>query len=367
MVRRADGFSRPGELPQRVDRMRDPGARYNRRVIALILAAGVVSFAGTQPQLAASGEQVYVAVGTGRAIAVARSADGGGTFAEPVTIPVDGVMALGRHRGPRIAATPKAVLVAAVVGGRGGGADGDVVVYRSGDGGRTWAAPAIVNDVAGSAREGLHGLAADPSGLAVLAWLDLRAKGTRIYAAVSRDHGATWGPDTLVYSSPSGTVCQCCHPSVAIDGGRIAIMFRNSLDGNRDMYVAESRDGTTFAAPVKQGQGSWLLEACPMDGGGLALARGALSSVWRRDTGIYAVSGANAETRVGTGHDPAVAQGEAGVDLAWVATDGIVLRQAKGQDRTLGPGQFPTLLATRDATLIAFEHDGRVQVRRIPR
>ena len=68
-------------------------------MIALILAAGVVSFSGTQPQLAASGERVFVAFGTGSAIAVARSADGGATFAEPVTIPVQGVMALGRHRG----------------------------------------------------------------------------------------------------------------------------------------------------------------------------------------------------------------------------------------------------------------------------
>jgi hypothetical protein len=334
----------------------------------LVLAAGLVSLAGTQPQLAASGERVYVAFGTGGAIAVARSADGGGAFAEPVTIPVDGVMALGRHRGPRIAATPRAVLVAAVVGARGGGADGDIVLYRSTDEGRTWASPAVVNDVPGAAREGLHALAANPSGLAVLAWLDLREKGTRIYAAVSRDHGATWGPDTLVYASPSGRVCECCHPSVAIGAdGRIAIMFRNSLDGRRDMYVAGSRDGVTFAPPAKQGQGSWILEACPMDGGGVAVHGGTLSSVWRRDDGIYAVSGPNAETRIGTGRDPALAQGDAGVDVAWVATNGIVLRQAGGQDRTLGPGQFPALLATRGATLVAFEHDGRVQVQRVPR
>ena len=337
-------------------------------MIGFVLAAGLVSFTGTQPQLAASGEQVYVAFGTGRTIAVARSADGGGAFTKPVTIPVDGVMALGRHRGPRIAVTPRAVLVAAVVGTRGGGADGDIVLYRSTDDGRTWASPAVVNDVSGAAREGLHALAANPSGLAVLAWLDLREKGTRIYAAVSRDHGATWGPDTLVYASPSGKVCECCHPSVAIDAdGRIAIMFRNSLDGRRDMYVARSRDGVTFAPPVKQGQGSWVLEACPMDGGGVALRGDVVSSAWRREDGIYAVSGSKAETRLGTGRDPALAQGDAGVDIAWAATEGIVLRQADGQDRTLGPGQFPSLLATREATLVAFESGGRVQVQRVPR
>lgn len=337
-------------------------------MIGFVLAAGLVSFTGTQPQLAANGERVYVAFGTGRAIAVARSADGGGAFAEPVTIPVDGVMALGRHRGPRIAATPRALLVAAVVGARGGGADGDIVVYRSTDDGRTWASPAVVNDVPGAAREGLHALGANASGLAVLAWLDLREKGTRIYAAVSRDHGATWGRDTLVYASPSGKVCECCHPSVAIDAeGRVAIMFRNSLDGRRDLYVASSRDGVTFAPPVKQGQGSWVLEACPMDGGGVAVRGDTVSSVWRREDGIYAVAGSNAETRIGTGRDPALALGDAGADIAWRAAGGVLLRQANGRDRTLGPGQFPALLATRGATVIAWEHDGRVEVRRVPR
>jgi BNR repeat protein len=337
-------------------------------VIGLLLSAGLVAFTGTQPQLAASGERVYVAFGTGRAIAVARSADGGGTFGEPVTIAVEGVMALGRHRGPRIAATPRALLVAAVVGARGGGADGDVVLYRSTDDGRTWSRPAIVNDVSGAAREGLHALAADASGLAVLAWLDLREKGTRIYAAVSRDHGVTWGPDTLVYASPSGNVCECCHPSVAIGaGGRIAVMFRNSLDGRRDLYVAESRDGVTFAPPAKQGHGSWTLEACPMDGGGVGLRGGVVSSVWRREDGIYTVSGPAAETRVGTGRDPALAQGDAGVDVAWSAAAGIELRQAGAPPKTLGPGQFPALLATRGGTVVAWEHDGRVQVQRVAR
>ena len=135
-------------------------------------------------------------------------------------------------------------LVAAVVGARGGGADGDVVVFRSTDGSSTWAAPVVINDVPGAAREGLHAMAASPDGLVVIAWLDLREPGTRINAAVSRDHGATWAPDALVYSSPSGSVCECCHPSVAIDdGGSIAIMFRNNVDGNRDMFVARSSDG----------------------------------------------------------------------------------------------------------------------------
>src|SRR4029453_17454571 len=108
--------------------------------------------------------------------------------------------------------------------------------------------------------------------------------------------------------------------------------------------VRGSREGATFAPPAKQGQGSWVLEACPMDGGGVALRGDALSSVWRREDGIYAVSGPNAEIRIGTGRDPALALGDAGVDIAWAAAHGIVLRPAGASEQTLGPGQFPALI-----------------------
>ena len=202
--------------------------------LATLLATASVVFPGVQPQLAAVGERIYLAFGQGDVISVARSLDAGATFGTPSPLPVSGKLALGMRRGPRIAATARAVLVAAVVGARGGGADGDVVVFRSTDGSSTWAAPVVINDVPGAAREGLHAMAASPDGLVVIAWLDLREPGTRINAAVSRDHGTTWAPDALVYSSPSGSVCECCHPSVAIDdGGSIAIMFRNNVDGNR--------------------------------------------------------------------------------------------------------------------------------------
>ena len=171
---------------------------------AILLAAGIASFAGVQPQLAAGGGAVYVTFAAADAISVARSTDAGATFTTPVILPGAGKLALGRHRGPRVAATRDAVIVAAIAGARGGGADGDVVLYRSVDRGRTWSPSTVINDVPGAAREGLHALAANDAGLVVVAWLDLRDKGTRLYAATSRDHGATWSPDALVYASPSG-------------------------------------------------------------------------------------------------------------------------------------------------------------------
>src|SRR5687767_4553566 len=95
---------------------------------AILLAAGLVSFAGTQPQLAARGSEVFVVSGTGDVVQVARSADHGATFGAPVALPPAGKVALGRRRGPRIAVTRDALLVALIAGAKGGGADGDVLI-----------------------------------------------------------------------------------------------------------------------------------------------------------------------------------------------------------------------------------------------
>jgi hypothetical protein len=336
---------------------------------AILLAAGIATFTGVQPQLAAGGGAVYVTFAAGDVISVARSTDAGATFASPVALPEAGRLALGKRRGPRIAATAQAVVVAAVAGARGGGADGDLVLYRSTDQGRTWTAPIVVNDVPGAAREGMHGLAANAAGIVVLAWLDLRQKGTRIYAAVSRDHGVTWSPDRLAYTSPSGSVCECCHPSVAVgDDGRVAVMFRNPLEGRRDMYVIQSRDGAVFGPPVKQGTGSWPLEACPMDGGAIAIDATGTHAVWRREATIFASTTATRapesgpEQPLGIGRDPVVARLDQRVDMAWTGPGGIVVRQAGGASTTLGPGGFASLVALPAHTLVAYEHQGRVAV-----
>lgn len=339
-------------------------------LLALLVtsSATVATLPGVQPQLAAVNNDVYLTFGRGDRLVVARSTDGGETFGSPVALPGTGVLSLGMHRGPRIAGTSRALLVAAVMGQKGGGTDGDVVVFRSTDNGATWAAPVVINDVPGAAREGLHAMAASPSGLVALSWLDLRQGGTRLVTAVSRDHGATWSDDVLAYASPGGAICECCHPSIAISAtGVMAFMFRNNLDGNRDMYVTRSSDGTAFSPAVKLGTGSWLLDACPMDGGALAFDGREITAVWRRENDVYLTTAAAPESRLGRGRDPVVAQTGAHRDIAWTSADGVHLMQGNQAPTVVGQGRFPSLLALPAATIIAWEHQGQVIVQRITR
>ena len=335
-------------------------------LLALLMAAGP-TVPGTQPQLTHDGDRTFLVVARDHQVAVLRSTDAGRTFRDAAPIQIAGTMAAGMHRGPRIAVTSAVVLVAVIAGAQGGGKDGDVVLYRSTDEGASWSAPVVVNDVPAAAREGLHGMAATPDGLVVLTWLDLRAPGTRLYGAVSRDHGATWSADALLYASPDSTICQCCHPSVAIDGqAGVAVMFRNHIAGARDLYVTRSDDGANFSAAVKQGTGTWKLDACPMDGGGLIVGDDGVTSVWRREGEIFLATPAVPERHIGSGRDPVIAATSSAVDVAWTTPEGI--RLLRGTDSLLaGAGKFAALLAFPGHTLLAWEHQGHVVTRVIPR
>ncbi len=334
---------------------------------ALLFAIAAAAIPGQQPQLAHDGDRTFLVTADGNQVTVMRSPDAGRTFSPATPIAVDGRMSAGLHRGPRVVVTGSAVVVAVVAGAQGGGKDGDVVMYRSTDDGSSWSAPVVINDVPGAAREGLHGMAATPDGRILVAWLDLRATGTRLYGAVSADHGATWSPDTPIYASPDGTICQCCHPSVSFDAARgIAVMFRNHVAGARDLYVVRSTDGRTFASAEKQGVDTWMLEACPMDGGGVTWSQDGVASVWRREDGIYLVTPGAAERRLGTGRDPVIATGPAGLDVAWTTTDGILLDRG-GKTTTVGGGKAAALLAFPTHTLLAWEQQGQVLTRLVDR
>ena len=86
-------------------------------VARLERSAGHVSLTTVLQALAAAGGgAVYVTFAAADAISVARSTDAGTTFTTPVILPGAGKLALGRHRGPRVAATRDAVIVAAIAG-----------------------------------------------------------------------------------------------------------------------------------------------------------------------------------------------------------------------------------------------------------
>ncbi len=329
--------------------------------LALLFAMHIVpdspDVAYKQPQVAVEGSRAAIAFGAGNDIFCITSTDGGRTFAKPVKLPSGGVMSLGRHRGPRVAFSGGAIVISAVSGKMGMGKDGDVLSYRSTDGGKTWSKPLRVNDVESSAREGLHTMVSGPGGMLFAAWLDLRVKGTRLYGAVSRDAGATWSKNMLVYESPDGHICECCHPSAMISSdGKIHAMFRNWLGGSRDMYDAVSSDGLKFEAR-KLGQGTWPLNACPMDGGSIFEG----GSVWRRDGAVFLAATGKAEVDLGKGKDPSATMSHGELFAAW--SEGKTIRANNG--KTLSEdGAFVNVAGT-DAVIAAWESKGAIEIAKL--
>jgi hypothetical protein len=305
-----------------------------------------------QPQAAVSpGGKVFIVFGVDDAIYCSISADGGKSYQAPVKVGQQGVMALGMRRGPRVAATDRAVVVTAICGPVGRGKDGDVLAWRSSDEGKTWQGPVKVNTVAGSAREGLHHTAAGPDGLIYCTWLDLRDGRSVVYGAASTDGGATWPREQLVYASPERNVCECCQPSVAFDaGGGVHVMWRNNLAGARDMYLCSSKDhGVTFGPAAKLGEGTWPLRACPMDGGALAgTSPRELVTVWMRNKELFRCTPGQPEVSLGRGEQAWAAAAPGGVSLIWIKTrPGSVLLLTPGarEPRQLSDRGFDPVLA----------------------
>jgi len=331
-------------------------------LLALHLAPVSPKAPNRQPQLAAGNGTVALVFGSGESIWLARSIDDGRTFTAPSKVADLPKLSLGRHRGPRVVIAGNAMIVSAIP------SQGDLFAWRSTDGGRTWSKPAIINDKPRATEEGLHAMAADAEGHVAVAWLDDRnAPGKKLYGAFSDDAGATWSKNVLLYQSPGRTICECCHPSlVALGHGEFAVMWRNVIDGSRDFYALRIRDGKPVSSAVKQGTGTWKLDACPMDGGGIAVRNGELVSAWRREHDIYFAEPGK-ETKLGAGQDVALAANAKGPYAVWSTANGIEARLpgSAANAHIADSGAFPAILALPGGSVLAaWEENGSIATHR---
>jgi hypothetical protein len=344
--------------------MYNSGMKLLAALLALHLSPVSPTVPNRQPQLAAAGNVVALVFGSGESIWLARSNDHGRSFAAPARVADVPKLSLGRHRGPRVVLTGDAMLISAIPS-----APGDLLLWRSTDAGRSWSAARALNDQPSAAREGLHAMAADPDGHVAVVWLDDRsAPGKRLYGAFSDDAGATWSRNVQLYQSSSGSICECCHPSlVSLGHGEFAVMWRNSLNGNRDLYMMRLRNHQPDGPALKQGFGTWTLNACPMDGGGIAVREGVIATAWRREKDVYLLEAGKPEAKIAAGQDVALAANRQGWYTAWSSPGGIQMLLPNATSTTLvaPSGAFPALVATGDgAILAAWEENGAIATTR---
>ena len=285
--------------------------------------------------------------GTGDTILYAFSSNDGKSFSASSIIAVLPGLAASHMRGPQIAASGSGIIVTA------SNKAGNIFSFHKDAQGK-WSSPLKVNDADTVAKEGLMALSAnDDNAFAV--WLDLRDNNkNKIYGARSADGGRTWMKNILVYASPDTTVCECCKPSVLVNGPSVYVMFRNWLHGNRDMYLVQSNDGgNSFGQAQKLGKGHWNLNGCPMDGGGITLNdEGKIETVWRREGKIYSSIPGMEEREIGEGKGCTIESVNNKNVYAWIENGDIVFTDTRGQKTILGKGTQPVLKALNDSQVI---------------
>ncbi|HKC36708.1 MAG TPA: sialidase family protein [Chitinophagaceae bacterium] len=289
---------------------------------------------------------IHLVYGNGDSILYSYSNDHGKTFSTPLLVSVLPRLAASHTRGPQIAATANGLSVTTC------NDLGDIFSFTMDQSGK-WSQTARVNDMDTVAKENLMALAAN-GGNAFAIWLDLRDKYNKIFGAKSTDGGKTWSKNIMIYASPDTTVCECCKPSVAIKGNNIYVMFRNWLNGNRDMYLIESTDGgNTFGRAKKLGNGGWALNGCPMDGGSLVINKeGNPETVWRRQKKIFTCKSGEEEKEIGEGKSCTMETVNGKNVYAWTEDGEVVVLKPQGIKINLGKGHLPLLRAVNNEHVI---------------
>jgi hypothetical protein len=337
-----------------------------------ILCLGLLFLLGCQERTPPSGEpkqiaagqmpnivtditgKLHMTFGKGDSILYTYSTDGY-EFAKPILVATLPNLSASHTRGPQIAITEFGISITACTN------KGDIFSYYN-EHSITWTAGNRVNDTDTTAKENLMALSGEAKNLFAV-WLDLRDGHNKLFGSASQDGGKTWEKNVLVYASPDTTVCECCKPTVLVANGTVNVMFRNCLNGNRDLYLINSIDGGEhFANLQKLGITSWKLDGCPMDGGSLVINRDQkLQTVWRRKGKIYECEPGKPEIEIGEGRGCTLTTVNNQNVYAWVEKGEVICVLPGKVKKNLGKGHSVAIQAINDKqVLCVWEKEGNL-------
>ncbi len=193
----------------------------------------------------------------------------------------------------------------------------------------------------------------------------------KIYVSSSTDNGKTWSKSQLVYQSPDGSVCECCKPSIKSDvDGNIAIMFRNNINGSRDLHFTKSTDnGASFSVPQKLGSGTWKINGCPMDGGDFTnYGNNELMTVWQRDGTIYTANSDLSEEVISEGRSPSISGNLKNYSIVYTNGDEVMaIHEPMTRSEKIGSGTSAKVLSTEDGVIYLWVSDKGIEYKRFNR
>jgi hypothetical protein len=191
----------------------------------------------------------------------------------------------------------------------------------------------------------------------------------KIYLSSSVDGGNSWSISRLIYRSPEGSVCECCKPSIISDAnGVLTVMFRNNIEGSRDLHFTTSVDGgETFAEPEKLGSGTWKINGCPMDGGGLMVNyAGDLNTIWQRNGEIFTANSSKDEQLIGKGRAPFIAGNDQQTYIVFASGEDIMaIETENSKPIKIGTGSSPKVLSLVDGAIQFWVSEAGISYRKI--
>lgn len=126
-----------------------------------------------------------------------------------------------------------------------------------------------------------YSLAADAEGNVAACWL-----ADKLYANLSHDGGKTFGPTVEI--DTSFNPCNCCTTSCAYGAdGRLAILYREETNNDRDMYLVLWDENRGRATRTQVSRTSWKTDSCPMTYYSLSALRDGFLAAWPTQGFIY--------------------------------------------------------------------------------
>lgn len=320
---------------------------------------------GEQPQIAIDGQGIVrVVFGQQDKIFCSTSNDEGVTFSQPVLVASLPEMHLGMSRGPQLASSANYSVITAQ------DKAGNIHWYQLKHSSKEWKTVGIINDLKGSAPEGLMGITADKQDNFYAVWLDTRAGGgNNICFSSLSNKAADWSKNKLVYRSPDKLVCGCCKPNIAVHGPEVAIMFRNWLNGSRDLYLLKSLNrGVSFTAAEKLGMDTWKLNGCPMDGGGITIDNSnVIRTTWQRKGMVYYAEPGKPEINIGKGRNCNISGVGDHTALTFEENDTVKIMLLKNKNKIIvGQGSFlKSIQLPGNKTLCVWERENKIKFKKI--
>jgi hypothetical protein len=144
-------------------------------------------------------------------------------------------------------------------------------------------------------------------------------------------------------------------------------MFRNWLNGSRDLYVMKSDNGgQTFSDAQKMGMDTWKLNGCPMDGGGVRIApSNVVQTAWQRKGDIYYAKAGDPEIFIARGRTCSIAGTAENAIITYQNNDTLnVVTLPQRTSRVIGTGGFlkAAHLSAKD-NFFVWEQDNKIKYR----